>query len=100
MTAVARVLLLFFQFAPEIGGALLRFWRGPGQALDLGEPPATLKTWKAIDAKIDAEKRAIRMYAAYTASSGGLNYQGKPCPKWDELPPAIQSHWCAAAGVQ
>ena len=45
----------------------------------------------------DALARA--MYEAYTKSSGGLNYQGKPCPKWDELPAAICGHWQAAANV-
>lgn len=40
---------------------------------------------------------ARRMYGAYTLSSGGLNYQGLPCPKWEDLPPKIQEHWEAAS---
>ncbi len=45
----------------------------------------------------DALARA--MYEAYTRSSGGLNWQGKPCPKWDDLPAEICGHWQAAANV-
>ena len=41
---------------------------------------------------------AQRMYLAYTASSGGKNYRGDPCPAWAELPEAIRGHWQAAAG--
>jgi hypothetical protein len=33
------------------------------------------------------------LYAIYCASSGGLNYQGKPCPAWDALPEAVRGHW-------
>jgi len=40
---------------------------------------------------------AEKLYEAYTASSGGLNYQGLPCPTWGELPDAIRKHWTAAA---
>jgi hypothetical protein len=36
-------------------------------------------------------------YQAYIASTGGLNYQGLPCPEWTKLPPAIQAAWAAAA---
>lgn len=43
------------------------------------------------------ELRARRMYEAYTASSGGKNYRGEDCPEWDDLPPAIRTHWVAAA---
>jgi hypothetical protein len=37
------------------------------------------------------------LYNAYLRSSDGLNYEGKPCPVWEELPPPTQSHWRAAA---
>lgn len=40
---------------------------------------------------------ARKLYKVYTDSSGGLNYQGKPCPMFDDLPPAIQGHWEAVA---
>lgn len=36
-------------------------------------------------------------YEAYAESSGGKNYEGKPMPKWDELPEAIRLHWARAA---
>lgn len=34
-------------------------------------------------------------YDTYIEHSGGLNYQGLPCPKWGELPEAIREHWRA-----
>ena len=40
---------------------------------------------------------ARKLYKAYTDSSGGLNYQGKPCPPWDDLTDPIRKHWTAAA---
>lgn len=35
-------------------------------------------------------------YESYVKDAGGLNYEGKPCPKWDDLPQAIQQHWKVA----
>lgn len=40
---------------------------------------------------------ARELYEAYIKDSGGLNYQGKPCPVWDELPEAVREHWKAVA---
>lgn len=42
-------------------------------------------------------RRARDFYAVYCASSGGLNFQGKPCPDWDALPEAIRGHWYTVA---
>ena len=40
---------------------------------------------------------AEKLYATYNAAgdpaTAGLNYQGKPCPMWVELPEAIRGHW-------
>lgn len=36
-------------------------------------------------------------YVAYVQSTGGLNYQGLPCPHWVDLPPAIKRAWGVAA---
>lgn len=41
------------------------------------------------------KSEAQRYYAAYTANSDNLNYQGLPCPAWADLPQAIRDHWCA-----
>jgi hypothetical protein len=41
-------------------------------------------------------KSARTAYEAYVKDTGGLNYEGKPCPKWAELPPKIQHAWKAA----
>lgn len=38
-------------------------------------------------------------YAAYGDSTGGLNYQGRAMPDWDDLGDAIQVAWVAAAGA-
>lgn len=39
---------------------------------------------------------AREAYDAYVRNAGGLNYEGKPCPKWEDLTPAVRGHWCAA----
>ena len=41
-------------------------------------------------------KSARTAYEAYVKDTGGLNYQGNPCPKWAELPLKIQHAWKAA----
>lgn len=38
-------------------------------------------------------------YAAYSQSTGGLNYQGLPMPDWDGLGETIQGAWRAATGT-
>lgn len=38
---------------------------------------------------------ARSLYERYIGNSGGLNYEGKPCPPWPELTSAVRSHWCA-----
>lgn len=39
-------------------------------------------------------------YAAYNAggdpATAGLNYAGKPCPNFDDLPPNVKAKWKAA----
>jgi hypothetical protein len=47
----------------------------------------------------DPAVMARTAYEAYLLSSGGLNYQGKPCPTWDELPQAIRDHWIASTSA-
>lgn len=43
-----------------------------------------------------------QLYAAYNRagvlSQAGLNYAGKPCPVWEELPVNVQMKWRAVAG--
>jgi len=36
-------------------------------------------------------------YAAYGASTGGLNYRGETLPAWDQLDETTQAAWTAAA---
>lgn len=40
-------------------------------------------------------ERARLCYERYCANSGWKNFRGEQCPYWPDLPPAIQSHWCA-----
>jgi hypothetical protein len=44
---------------------------------------------------------AKAFYAAYNAAGErkGLNYQGLPCPTWEELPPDIRVKWEAVAAL-
>jgi hypothetical protein len=48
----------------------------------------------ATENKIEALARTA--YQAYDADRGGLNYLGKPNPKWVDLPPEIRHAWRAA----
>lgn len=36
-------------------------------------------------------------YDAYGAKADWKNYEGKPMPKWDDLPQHIRDKWAAAA---
>ncbi len=56
-----------------------------------------------VDLAVDYEKQsdwtkatARAGYEAYIANSGGLAWDGRPCPKWADLNNAVRSHWCAA----
>lgn len=41
-------------------------------------------------------KFAREAYARYTATTNNLNYQGLPCPAFDDLGDKIKEAWCAA----
>lgn len=38
-------------------------------------------------------------YAAYGATTGGLNHRGEPMPAWEHLGDTIQAAWTAAANA-
>ncbi len=40
---------------------------------------------------------AQAFYLAYTANSDNKSWDGRDCPTWDALTPAVRSHWCAVA---
>lgn len=46
---------------------------------------------------MDPEKLGRAGYEAYGKSTGNKNYQGLEMPKWENLTPAIQQAWRAAA---
>lgn len=65
-----------------------------------GEAPAAGATSIKVDeaACTDAIRDVARsLYVAYVDNADGKNYQGLPCPAWNELTSAVRSHWCAAA---
>ncbi len=49
----------------------------------------------SIDTK-DPNAKAIKAYAAYCAQAGGLTFDGKPLPTFDELGEERQACWIAA----
>jgi hypothetical protein len=49
--------------------------------------------------KGDAMETAKRMWDAYAFRAGGITFDGKPLPTWDELGEDRQSCWVAAASV-
>ena len=49
----------------------------------------------SIDIK-DTNAKAIRAYAAYCVQAGGLTFDGKPLPTFEELGEARQARWIAA----
>lgn len=49
------------------------------------------------DAHPECVEAARRMYKAYLANSDGKSWDGKTCPPWESLTPAVRGHWCAAA---
>lgn len=53
----------------------------------------------ALIADVSPEEQSFAQigYQAYVASTGGLNYQGLPCPAFETLPAAIQAAWAAAS---
>lgn len=40
---------------------------------------------------------AQKLYEIYCHDTDWKNYQGLPCPTWDNLTPAVQQHWMAVA---
>ena len=47
------------------------------------------------------DEPAIHLYAVYNRGgdpeTAGLNYAGKECPAWDDLPDNVKAKWRAAA---
>jgi hypothetical protein len=49
----------------------------------------------ALDPNV--EKRAHDLYAIYCAFSGGLSWDGRPCPVWSKLGEKVQLNWYGVA---
>lgn len=50
----------------------------------------------------DVEAAAKAAFAAYNEQAGGLTWDGKPIPPWEQTGPRVQANWWAAvvAGVE
>jgi len=48
---------------------------------------------------VDLTERAQALWAAYSASAGGVTFDGKPLPTWAELGDDRQRCWIAVAAV-
>jgi hypothetical protein len=48
---------------------------------------------------VESDPLAKKLYAAYNAAGErkGLNYQGLPCPVWEDLTPDVRTKWGAVA---
>jgi len=73
------------------------YWDGLEEFLEATREPVGRDLPECCYAPSTAEP-AHRAYAAYNRAgeNKGLNYQGKPCPTWDELPEDIRVKWRAA----
>ena len=69
------------------------------EASDSRTDPDTFRAHcKLVEQRIMAHANAAQQaYAAYSASTGNKNFRGEEMPAWEELPPAIQAAWNAAA---
>jgi hypothetical protein len=83
----------------ETGGGSIDIDKGNGQLRGFDSKDGALVPYEGPDPKWaltnpDAPARAA--YERYLKVTGGLNYEGKPCPKWDDLGPTIRAAWMAA----
>jgi hypothetical protein len=58
---------------------------------------SALATGPGVEPTEDEATFAELGYRAYVKFTGGLNYQGLPCPKWPDLPEKIRGAWAAAS---
>lgn len=42
---------------------------------------------------------AARVYDGYGEDAGWLTFDGRPMPRWHELPYKTRRHWCAGVAV-
>jgi hypothetical protein len=73
---------------------LLVAWRDLAQARS-SLPPGRVSN--AMNPSIDDETLARLMFDAYNEAAGGLTWDGKPIPPFDEVGPKVQGNWLAAA---
>lgn len=69
--------------------------RQAGQSAVQPPSPETLRVLEDKCA-MAVRMQAAKAYMAYCENSGNKNFRGEECPKWEDLPKEIRSHWCAA----
>lgn len=74
--------------------AMVFSWKPDG-----GEVPEPIVEGCDREAQEDLEDLERELYESYVADAGGLSWDGKACPLWDDLPKAQREHWAAAAAA-
>lgn len=78
-------------------GEAVDFHLYPGAPLGVFEVPPQVDTIaKVYDLQAEAAQRA---WAAYSAKAGGVTFDGKPLPTWEELGDDRQACWLAAVSA-
>jgi hypothetical protein len=67
--------------------------------LGKGEHAEQLAEVLRIRAEQDQVARGRLAFEAYDKDRGGVNYQGLPTPKWDDLTPGIRHGWVVGAAA-
>lgn len=58
----------------------------------------TMKTKVDVTKCDEGTKKAAKVfYMRYCENADNKNYQGAECPKFEDVGPGVQSHWCAVA---
>lgn len=58
-------------------------------------PTSATRSERSLDPNV--EMRALDLYAIYCAFSGGLSWDGRPCPVWAKLGEKVQLNWYGVA---
>jgi len=78
-------------------GEVAEFYVYPGSPLGIHEVPLQVDTIAKV-AELRAEA-AQRAWAAYCSQAGGVTFDGKPLPTWEELGEERQACWLAAVSA-
>ena len=96
-SAVAALVLQNGRPSMLTEGESMDFFVHPEAPLLVHEAEMPLDTLARI-AELRAEV-AQRAWAAYSVQAGGVSFDGKPLPSWEELGPNRQACWLAAVAA-